>query len=99
MAVLPAAVQAVVEKYKDEVAQGVTQQIRYRDAWLEPGAIVVQTGAMTASLEGWAAWRVPVTKKGKLEAAEEVVISEPTVHEFLQWAKQQSIPKLRELLK
>jgi hypothetical protein len=103
MARIQAWLHEIAEKYVQEIVAGVTGRVTYADAWLEPDAIIVPTKDISSTLEGWAAWKLPVvvnTKKQtyKYGTPVETVIGEPSVYAFTQWAKTQSVKKLRELL-
>lgn len=103
MARIQAWLHEIAEKYVQEIVAGVTGRVTYTDAWLDPDAIIVPTKDISSTLEGWAAWKLPVivnTKKQtyKYGTPTETVIGEPNVYDFTQWAKAQSVKKLHELL-
>jgi len=93
-----AAIQQVAEKYVPEIIAGVEHPIEYRDARVEQAQVVVKTTEMDPQLRGWLGYAVSVSKKGKLGKAEPIVIGEPSIAEFLAWAKQQSIKNLTHFL-
>lgn len=101
-----AAIQQVAEKYIPEIVAGVSHPIDYRDARVESDRVVVKTTEMDPKLRGWLGYAVPVTtiSRGKrkgvgvLGKPEDVVLGEPSVNEFLMWAKQQKIKVLTQYL-
>jgi len=88
----------VAEKYLPEVVAGIDRPLDYRDARVEPGQIIVKTTEMDPKLGGWIGYAFSVSKKGKLGGPTAIVVAEPGVSNFLDWAKQQSVKELRRYL-
>lgn len=92
------AVTLVAQKYVPEVLAGIERPLDYRDARVEARSIIVKTAEMDPKLGGWLGYAVTVGKTGKLGSPSPVVYAEPSIVEFLTWAKQQSVKELTRLL-
>lgn len=88
----------MAERYLDD-ALNATGVLEYRDARVEPRAVIVKTHDVAEDLSGFRGWRFSVTKRGVLqEKVEQVVWATLSTIDFLYWAKEQEPETLRKYL-